>query len=87
MQSKKVILLQGLSELEKLAATSTEHVYKYVVENCNLRAGRKPMVWQSKEGNHPTAVINATSHFVAVCQLQIDDIAPPELPRVRWAYL
>ncbi len=88
MQSKKILMLRGLGELEKLEATGTAQTFKYVVERCKLTLGpRRPTVMQVKDPVQPTAIVKGTSHFVVICQLGLDEEAPEYLPRVYLAYI
>ena len=88
MQSRRILLLQGLGELEKLEDTGTTQGFKYVVERGKLFLGpRKPTVVQVKDAATPTTIVKSTTQFVAVCQLIGSEVAPAHLPRVRWAYL
>lgn len=87
MQSRRILLLRRMDELEKLEDTSTAQTFKYVVERCSIRLGRKPMVYEVRNGTEDTAIIRGTQQIVAICQLRGGEVAPEELPRVRWAYI
>ncbi len=88
MPSRKILLLRGLGELEKLETTGHAQTFKYVVEKCRTQLGpRRPIVFQIKDDEAPTVIVKATTHFVAVCTLQGEDKVPAHLPRVNWAYL
>ena len=88
MQSRRILLIRGLSELEKLESTGATQIFKYVVEQCKIVLGpRKPVVMHIKDENAPTAIVRGTTHMVAICQLTAGETAPAHLPRVNWAYI
>lgn len=84
MATRKVMLINGMAELEKLDAQNTP-AYKFVVERAVLHLMRKPSVSQTSNAEYPTVIVSASPQVVTVCQLNRTEKAPDELPRVRYA--
>ena len=88
MQRKRIILIKGLGELDKLDSTGSTQTFKYVVDNCKIDLRpRKPMVMQVRDIVRSTVIVKGTTQYVALCQLLEGERAPEFLPRVCWAYI
>lgn len=88
MPAKRIMLLDGLSEMQKLDASGGAPVYKYAVERCRVYLGpKKPRVYQVSDRSVTTAIIRTTPQFVAICKLLPDETLPDYLPKVIWSYL